>query len=382
MRFLHVGDLHLGKRLNEFNLLEDQRFLLEQLLNLAEENGADALLLAGDLYDKAVPSAEAVELLDWFLSRARAEGLLCFLISGNHDSAERVGFAASLLGRAGVYISPPYSGTLEPVTLRDAYGELDVYLMPFLRPAAVRPYFPEVEVGSFEDGVRKALSGLPLHPERRNVLVSHQFVTASGREPERSESETVYVGGLDRVDVSVYDGFDYVALGHIHRPQQIGRETVRYSGSPLKYSFSEAKWEKSAVLVELEEKGTVTVRLLPLKPLRDMREIRGSLADLLSPDFSGGLPREDYYRAILTDDFVLDAVGKLREVYPNLMKLEFDNSVTRATALFSLGDAEGKRDELELFETFFTQQNGKPMTEEQDALVKDLLREIREEENA
>ena len=270
MKFVHLSDLHIGKRVNEFSMLEDQKYILEQILSLVRDEQADGVFLAGDLYDKAVPPAEAVRVLDEFLTRLAGMGVPVFAVSGNHDSAERVAFGARLLSGRGVYLSPVYDGHVERVCLTDDYGEVRVYLLPFVRPAVVRHVFEEEEIGSYQDAVRAAVEHMEVEPSVRNVLVAHQFVTGAAR----CESEEILVGGLDNVDASVFDDFDYVALGHIHSPQHVGRETVRYCGTPLKYSFSEAEQEKSVTVVELREKGRSEIRKIPLKPLRDMRRIR------------------------------------------------------------------------------------------------------------
>ena len=276
MKFFHLSDLHLGKRLNEFNLLEDQDYILRVILGLLDEEKPDAVLLAGDIYDKAVPSAEAVQLFDFFLRRLAERGLQVFVISGNHDSPERIAFGSRLMDPSGIHMSPVYDGAVRPISLRDEWGEVKVYMLPFLKPAHVRRFFPEAEIGSYTDAMRTVIEAMDVDPAARNLLVTHQFVTGAAR----SESEEISVGGTDNVDASVFDRFDYVALGHIHSPQSVERESLRYCGTPLKYSFSEARQEKSVTVVELGRKGELRLRTLPLTPLRDMRELRGSYMEL------------------------------------------------------------------------------------------------------
>ena len=310
MKLIHLSDLHLGKRVNEFSMLEDQRYILSEILDIIDREAPDGILIAGDIYDKSVPSAEAVALLDDFLVRLSARNLQVFLISGNHDSAERMAFGGRLMAGSGIHMAPVYNGTTAPLTLTDIHGPVDLYLLPFLKPAHVRRCFPDQEITSYTDAVKAAIDAMPLDTTRRNVLVTHQFVTGAAR----CDSEDLSVGGSDNVDAAVFAPFDYVALGHIHGPQQVGRETIRYCGTPLKYSFSEARHKKSLTVVELEEKGHVTVRTVPFHPLRDLVELRGTYEELTLRDFyeSAGY-RQDYVHITLTDeDDIPDAVGKLR----------------------------------------------------------------------
>lgn len=376
MKFVHLSDLHIGKRVNEFSMTEDQEYILDQILSVIDEEKPDGVLIAGDVYDKSVPATEAVTLFDDFLVRLASRGVRTFVISGNHDSPERLAFGARLMRAQNVYISPVYAGNSEAVTLNDEYGEIDVFLLPFVKPVHVRRYFPEEKIESYTDALRVALSAFDIHPERRNVLVTHQFVTGASR----SESEEISVGGSDNVDACVFDAFDYVALGHIHRPQRIGRDTLRYCGTPLKYSFSEADQEKSVTVIELREKGNTLVRVRPLKPLREMREIRGYFDELISAKYYAGLPREDYYHITLTDEEdIPDAITKLRTVYPNVMRLDYDNARTRAGIDFSEAEAIEKKTPFELFSEFYVRQNGKPMDEEQERYLTALMAEIWEE---
>lgn len=377
MKLLHLSDLHLGKRVNEFSMLEDQEYILEEILRVLDGEQPDAVLIAGDVYDKPVPPAEAVQLFDKFLTKLAAKTTQTFLISGNHDSSERLAFGARLMAGSGIHISPVYGGEVKPVELADEFGPVRVYLLPFVKPAAVRRFFPEREIGSYTEAVAAAVDAMDLDPTVRNVLVTHQFVTGASR----SESEEISVGGSDNVDVSVFDGFDYVALGHIHGPQNIGSERVRYCGTPLKYSFSEVKHAKSVTIAELGKKGELTVRTVPLIPKRDLAEIRGTYMELTAKAFYEGKNREDYYHITLTDEEdIRDAVGRLRVIYPNLMKLDYDNLRTRLGGRVEAARQVEKKTPLELFAEFYRKQNNQDMSSEQASLVEGLIESIWEEE--
>lgn len=376
MKFFHLSDLHLGKRVNEFSMLEDQRYILGRILDAAEEEKPDGIILAGDIYDKTVPSAEAVELFDEFLFRLSGKIPEVFLISGNHDSPERISFGGRLLHQSGVHIAPVYDGTVEPVSLRDAYGTVKIWLLPFLKPANVRRFYPDETTESYTEALRCAVSHMKTDPSERNLLVTHQFVTGA----RRSDSEELSVGGTDNVDASVFSDFDYTALGHIHGPQNAGGERIRYCGSPLKYSFSEAGQQKSITVAELKEKGNFSVRLLPLTPLRDMRVIRGSYMELTGRSFYDGMNREDYYDVTLTDEEdVPDALGKLRIIYPNLMKLGYDNARTRAAVEMDAEERIEEKSPMELLSAFYEKQNGAPMSPEQKTYSAGIIKELWEE---
>ncbi len=378
MKFMHLSDLHIGKRVNEFSMLEDQKYILAQILELVREERVDGVFLAGDLYDKPVPPAEAVGVLDLFLTRLAGMEVSVFAVSGNHDSAERVAFGAQLFSSRGVYLSPVYDGNVEKIFLTDEHGEVRVYLLPFVKPAVVRHVFEEEEINSYQDAVRVAVEHMEIDPAVRNILVAHQFVTGA----KRCESEEILVGGLDNVDVTVFERFDYVALGHIHSPQHVGRETVRYCGTPLKYSFSEAEQEKSVTVVELKEKGQVELRKIPLKPLRDMRRIRGDYLEVTKRSFYENTNTEDYVQITLTDEEdVPDGLQKLRVIYPNLMRLEYDNTRTRES-----GDVTGaceveRKSAPELFGEFYELQNNQLMSVQQEAFVRELIGKIQEKRN-
>ncbi len=376
MKFAHLSDLHLGKRVNEFSMLEDQQYILKEILEILEAEAVDGVLIAGDVYDKSVPPAEAVALFDRFLWELSQRKLPVYIVSGNHDSPERLAFGGRLLERSGVYLSPVYDGGALQISLSDAFGPLVLTLLPFLKPAHVRRFFPEEPTGSYTEALRTALAHIPLDPEQRNVLVTHQFVTGASR----SESEELSVGGADNVDAAVFEAFDYVALGHIHGPQSVERETLRYCGTPLKYSFSEAGHQKSLTLVELREKGSVRVWTVPLRPQHDLRELRGTYEALTFRKNYEGTPTDDYVHITLTDqEDVPNALEKLRVIYPNLMKLDYDNARTRAAGRISDVQALERKSPLALFEEFYAEQNGQPMTPEQRAFSAGIMEEIWED---
>lgn len=376
MKFLHLADLHLGKRVNGFSMLEDQAHILRQILAILDDEQPDGVLIAGDVYDKSVPSVEAVGLLDGFLTELRARGVPVLLISGNHDSPERLAFGGRVMDSCGIHISPVYDGALAPVTLHDEFGPVHVWLLPFVKPAHVRRWFPDADIESYTDAVAEAVAHMDIDTAARNVLVTHQFVTGG----TRSGSEELSVGGTDNVDSGVFAPFDYVALGHLHGAQHIGRETIRYAGSPLKYSFSEARQHKSVTVVTLGEKGDVQVRTVALTPLRELREIRGSYDELTARSFYEHTTyRSDYLHLILTDEQdVFDAMSRLRTIYPYLMTLDYDNARTRAAGGMSVPAETERRTPLELFEALYQRQNHQPMSEVQREYIAQLMEQIME----
>lgn len=415
MKFIHLADLHIGKRVNAFPMLEDQRYILKQILTILREEQPDGgVILAGDIYDKAIPSAEAVELFDEFLTQLAALRLRVFIIAGNHDSPERIAFGNRLMDRSGIYLSPVYDGHVKRITCPDSAASVtlsaanavdlnagthsvesastsaaastcppvDVYLLPFLKPANVRRFYPEETIESYTDAMRVAIAHMDIDPTHRNLLVTHQFVTGASR----SDSEDISVGGSDNVDASVFAPFDYVALGHLHGPQQMGEEggpLIRYAGTPLKYSFSEARHHKSVTVVGIGEKkadGTtdVCIGTRELRPLHDMREIRGSYEELTLRANYEGTATDDYIHVTLTDEIeVPDAARHLQVIYPNLMKLDYDNARTRGqgSERLELEQLEEKSP-LDLFSELFEKQNHKEMTEEQARYVQAQMEKI------
>lgn len=378
---MHLADLHLGKRVNGFSMMEDQEYILNRILEIMEEEQPDGLLIAGDVYDKTIPPAEAVRLMDDFLTAVAAKHVPVFLISGNHDSAERVAFGHQLMQGSGIWISPVYDGTIRHHTLEDRWGEVNIYLIPFLRPSVVRSFFPDVEIEDYTDALRTIIEDLQVDTSRRNVVLAHQFVTAAGALPETCDSEQLSVGGLDRVDGSVFSPFDYTALGHLHGPQRVGSETIRYAGSPLKYSFSELHQKKSVTVAELREKGEAEIRQIPLQPRREMIELRGTFEEILAEARKKGEPQTDYYHMILTDETdVVDALSRLREYYPNIMLLDYDNRRTRSQKEVEQLDRVEERTPGELFAALYEQQNGQEMDSDRKEYLDGLIREIWEEQ--
>lgn len=448
MKFIHLADLHIGKRVNAFPMLEDQRYILKQILTILREERPDGgVILAGDIYDKAIPSAEAVELFDEFLTQLAALRLCVFIIAGNHDSPERIAFGNRLMDRSGIYLSPVYDGHVKRITCPDRAASVtlsaanavdlnagthsvesastsaaastcppvDVYLLPFLKPANVRRFYPEETIESYTDAMRVAIAHMDIDPTHRNILVTHQFVTGASR----SDSEEISVGGSDNVDASVFAPFDYVALGHLHGPQQVRFQPapeedasdqdatpatsstdrsespastventtvgpiIRYAGTPLKYSFSEARHHKSVTVVEIGEKKAdgvvdVCISTRELRPLHDMREIRGSYEELTLRANYEGTATDDYIHATLTDEIEIpDAARHLQVIYPNLMKLDYDNARTRGqgSERLELEQLEEKSP-LDLFSELFEKQNHKEMTEEQARYVQAQMEKI------
>lgn len=381
MKLMHLADLHLGKRVNGFSMMEDQEYILNRILEIMEEEQPDGLLIAGDVYDKTIPPAEAVRRMDDFLTAVAEKHVPVFLISGNHDSAERVAFGHQLMQGSGIWISPVYDGTIRHHTLGDRWGEVNIYLIPFLRPSVVRSFFPDVEIEDYTDALRTIIEDLQVDTSRRNVVLAHQFVTAAGALPETCDSEQLSVGGLDRVDGSVFSPFDYTALGHLHGPQRVGSETIRYAGSPLKYSFSELHQKKSVTVAELREKGETEIRQIPLQPRREMTELRGTFEEILEEARKKGEPQTDYYHMILTDETdVVDALSRLREYYPNIMLLDYDNRRTRSQKEVEQLDRVEERTPGELFAALYEQQNGQEMDSDRKEYLDGLIREIWEEQ--
>lgn len=373
MKLFHLSDLHIGKRYETTSFLEDQEYILLRILELIDEEKPEGVLLCGDIYDKSVPSAEAVTLFDDFLCRLAKRQLRVFIISGNHDSPERLAFGGRLLESAGIHLSPVYDGKVTPVTLQDEYGSVDFWLLPFVKPAHVRRFAPEAEIESYTDALRVAVEQMGLDANRRNVLLTHQFVTGA----VTCDSEELSVGGSDNVDAAVFDAFDYVALGHIHGTQNIGSNRIRYCGTPLKYSFSEAGHYKSVTVVELGAKGSLSLRTLPLYPRRDLRQIRGTFAEVTDQGFYEGTAVEDYLHIILTDEMdIPEAVGQLRLIYPNLLKLTYDNTRTRENRIIEGAEEVRRKTPLELFEELYEQQNNIPMTDTQRVFTGGLIEEI------
>ena len=381
MRIIHLSDLHLGKRVNDFSMIEDQKFILERILEIIDEEKPQAVLIAGDVYDKPLPPAEAVRLFDDFISRLSETDTEVFIISGNHDSAERLSFGSQIMDRQGIHFAGGYDGSTRCFSLEDEYGSVSFYMLPFIKPVHVRQAFTDDEkaaqIATFTDAVAYAIEKMGIDKNERNVLIAHQFCTGA----ERSESEDISVGGLDNVDVSVFSTFDYTALGHLHGPQTPFADRIRYCGSPLKYSFSEAEQNKSVTIIELGEKKDgmcrAHLRTSELIPLRDMKVLKGKFIELTDKNYYKQIETNDYMRIILTDEEdVIGALGSLRSIYPNIMRLEYDNTRTRASAIVPDAEGNDSRTPLEIFAGLYEAQNGKPMDEEQSGLVSSLIEKV------
>ena len=377
MKFIHISDLHLGKRVYEYSMIEEQEYILNQIIEIIDSEKPTGVLIAGDVYDKPIPPAEAVKLFDDFLVKLAQRKTEVFVISGNHDSPERIAFGARIMSAGGIHLSPVYNGEIEPFSMTDEYGKVNVYMLPFVKPAHVR-CFCEEEICSYTDAVRAAISKMQINTAERNVLVTHQFVTGAAR----CESEEISVGGTDNVDASVFEPFDYVALGHIHSPQNCGSPKIRYCGTPLKYSFSEAKDRKSVTVVELLEKGNVLYKTIELTPQHELVELKGTYEELVLKSFYENTTwQEDYTHITLTDEEdIPDAIGKLRVIYHRLMKLDYDNKRTRSNAKIESAESVETKSPLELFSDFYMLQNNQPMSGEQTDFMKEMIEKVWEDE--
>ena len=385
MKLLHLADLHIGKRVYEYSMLEEQKNALLQAFQMAKEHEVDAVLVAGDVYDKTIPTIEGVKLFDTFLTALKAKQVPVFIISGNHDSAERLSFGRHLFENAEIYLSGTYEEEILKKTLTDEFGEVDIYLLPFLKPQQIEVAEGEEKPQDYTEAIRLVLSRLNINKNNRNVLLAHQFVGGGSTEPQRADSETQSVGGVDMVDYRVFEEFDYVALGHLHGAQHVGRESVRYAGSPVKYSFSEVCQVKSATLITLGEKKDgeatdVTIQKLPFTPVHDMREIKGTLEQLTRPDVLAEGDCNDYMHITLTDEEeIYDVFGKLRAVYPNLMTLDFDNSRTRAEGAVALtGEIMKEKTTMDLFREFYEKQAGAELSPMQEQIMTDIIEKAKE----
>ena len=375
MKLVHLSDLHIGKRVNEVSMIEDQEYILTQILRIIDNEKADAVLISGDVYDKSIPPAEAVTLFDDFICRLAKRQMPVLIISGNHDSPERLAFGNRLFETTGVHISPVYSGQVDPIVLSDEHGTVTFWLLPFVKPAHVKRYYPDAGIESYTDAVRVAIEKMCVDKSVRNVLLTHQFVTGA----DTCESEEMSVGGSDNVDASVFDDFDYVALGHIHGPQNIGSNRVRYCGTPLKYSFSEAGHFKSVTVAELGKKDELTLHTIPLIPRHDMREITGTFAELTDKAYYSATTTDDYLHIKLTDEEdVAEALGRLRVIYPNIMKLSYDNTRTRRDQIVGGAEDVKNKSPLELFAELYEIQNNQPMSDVQRIFAQELIESIQE----
>lgn len=379
MKILHLADLHIGKIIFEQSLLEDQEYMLNKIIEKIKEENIDAILIAGDVYDRSIPQADAIDLLDRFLNILIKElKKKVFIIAGNHDSKERLGFGNKIFENEGLFISSKYEGKIKKVELQDEYGKLNIYMLPFIKPIEVKKYFDD-ETLSYDETIKKIIEKEDIDESQRNIILTHQFVTAIGEEVERTESEVLTLGGTDNVDISNYNKFDYVAIGHVHRPQRIGRDTARYAGTMLKYSFSEVNHKKTMPIIDFKEKGNIDIKLVELKPLRDMREIKGPIEKLLENYEEENA--NDYIRAIITNEEpVYDAIGQLRRIYPNVLKLEVQNSKILSNIEFKTENLQKvkSKSEVELFNEFYKFQNNIELNVEQKNLIQEVVKEIKE----
>lgn len=376
MKIMHLSDLHIGKKVNEYSMLQDQIYILKEILHIIDDEKVETVIIAGDVYDRSLPPNEALELFDEFLYQLSGRNVNVFVISGNHDSPERISYGGRMMTENKIFLSPVYDGNVKPITLNDDYGEVNFYLLPFVRPADIRRYFPDENIENYTDAVKVAIDNMNVDFSERNILVTHQFVTGA----ELSESEDIIVGGTDNVSGEVFDGFDYVALGHIHREQTVGKDNIRYCGTPLKYSFSEAKHIKSVTILDFNDKGNIEYSKIPLTPFRDMREIRGTYYELTLKSSYESTNTEDYLHITLTDEEdIPDAIGKLRSIYPNIMKLDYDNLRTRGSGTVDAIENIESKSPFELFADLFKQQNNQDMSEEQEEIMRNLIDKIWEE---
>lgn len=376
MKIMHLSDLHIGKKVNEYSMLQDQIYILKEILRIIDNEKVETVIIAGDVYDRSLPPNEALELFDEFLYQLSGRNVNVFVISGNHDSPERISYGGRMMTENKIFLSPVYDGNVKPITLNDDYGEVNFYLLPFVRPADIRRYFPDENIENYTDAVKVAIDNMNVDFSERNILVTHQFVTGV----ELSESEDIIVGGTDNVSGEVFDGFDYVALGHIHREQTVGKDNIRYCGTPLKYSFSEAKNIKSVTILDFNDKGNIEYSKIPLTPFRDMREIRGTYYELTLKSSYESTNTEDYLHITLTDEEdIPDAIGKLRSIYPNIMKLDYDNLRTRGSGTVDAIENIESKSPFELFADLFKQQNNQDMSEEQEEIMRNLIDKIWEE---
>lgn len=378
MKIFHLSDLHLGKRVNGFSMIDDQKYILSQIIDRVIEQKPQAVIIAGDIYDKPIPPVEAVELFDNFICKLSELNIQTLIISGNHDSAQRVSFASRLIDKSGIHFAPMFDGKIRKINLSDNYGNINFYLLPFIKPINVKKYFSDCEISTYNDAMKIVLSNLSLNEKERNVLVTHQFITGA----VQSDSEEISLGGCDNIDATLFDSFDYVALGHIHKPQKITRDTIRYCGTPLKYSFSEVSNKNSITVVEFFEKGNIAIDTIPLTPIKQLQEIKGNYMMLTSKEFYSDINTDNYMHIILTDEEdIFDALGKLRTIYPNIMKLDYDNTRTKKQAEIDIDQTVVQKSPKELFRILFEKQNNKPMNEEQSIICDSLIESIWEENN-
>lgn len=373
MKLAHISDLHLGKTLYNYSLIEDQEYILEQIVGILVEKKVEVLMIAGDVFDKNVAPEAGLKVFRKFLNRLVESKIKVLIISGNHDSAERLTFGGEFMTEKGIFFSKVYDGKIEPVSFEDEYGPVNFYLLPFIKPQIVNHYIEGNEIDTYEEAVQFAVKNMNINTSERNVILAHQNILSA----KRCESEENIIGGLDAVSDAVFKDFDYTALGHIHSQQKIGKNNVFFCGTPLKYSVSEFDQEKKMPIISLAEKGKVDIEMIPLIPKRDLRKITGTLDEILSNAKNDPNNHEDFIDITLTNEYeVMDAMASLRTVYPNVLKLSYDNKASRAAENVEKFSGVNEKKPLEIFEAFYQSRRGTEMNDEQKNYIQALIEKI------
>lgn len=382
MKLMHLSDLHLGKLVLEQSMIDDQKYILNQIIDIVKKEQVDIVLIAGDVYDKSIPTIEAVNLFSDFLTRLYKLKVLVFVISGNHDSKDRLSFGNELFVDNGIYIEGIFNGNLRCETINDKDGKLNIYMLPFIKPVEVKRFYPDEIIDTYEDAIKCILKHSSINKAERNIIMVHQFVTSLGEDVIRSDSESISLGGIDNIDVTLFKDFDYVAMGHIHGPQKVGRETARYSGSPLKYSFSEVNQKKSVCIIEFNSKEDINISKIPLIPIRDMRVIKGPFDKLISKEIVNLENKNDYLDVVLTDDdYIINAIGKLRKFYPNILKLEYENKISSNEVSDNIDIDKSNMSPIDLFSEFYKMQNGIELPAKKRKIIEEVIKEVNDEAN-
>lgn len=382
MKLMHLSDLHLGKLVLEQSMIDDQKYILNQIIDIVKKEKVDIVLIAGDVYDKSIPTIEAVNLFSNFLTKLYKLKVLVFVISGNHDSKDRLSFGNELFVDNGIYIEGIFNGNLRCETINDKYGKLNIYMLPFIKPVEIKRFYPDEIIDTYEDAIKCILKHSSINKNERNIIMVHQFVTSLGEDVIRSDSESISLGGIDNIDVTLFKDFDYVAMGHIHGPQKVGRDTARYSGSPLKYSFSEVNQKKSVCIIEFNSKEDINISKIPLIPIRDMRVIKGPFDKLISKEIVNLENKNDYLDVVLTDDdYIINAIGKLRKFYPNILKLEYENKISSNEVLDNIDIDKSNMSPIDLFSEFYKMQNGIELPAKKKKIIEEVIKEVSDEAN-
>lgn len=382
MKLMHLSDLHLGKLVLEQSMIDDQKYILNQIIDIVKKEKVDIVLIAGDVYDKSIPTIEAVNLFSNFLTKLYKLKVLVFVISGNHDSKDRLSFGNELFVDNGIYIEGIFNGNLRCETINDKDGKLNIYMLPFIKPVEIKRFYPDEIIDTYEDAIKCILKHSSINKNESNIIMVHQFVTSLGEDVIRSDSESISLGGIDNIDVTLFKDFDYVAMGHIHGPQKVGRETVRYSGSPLKYSFSEVNQKKSVCIIEFDSKENINISKIPLIPIRDMRVIKGPFDKLISKEIVNLENKNDYLDVVLTDDdYIINAIGKLRKFYPNILKLEYENKISSNDVSDNIDIDKSNMSPIDLFSEFYKMQNGIELPAKKKKIIEEVIKEVSDEAN-